>query len=83
MTYIHTPTGQVVEAVQWKKTNFKEIREITDRQVHNAGHGHLILRINKTSWVIYIGEWVIKTPDGQFHIHSNRYFEGHYWEVTK
>jgi hypothetical protein len=78
MKATHTPTGQVVEAVQWNKTNFKEVWNLTNGQVQQLKDGTLGLRIKGSLWPIAIGEWVIKTIDGQLHVHSDRYFEGIY-----
>jgi ribosomal protein L34E len=78
MTYIHTPTGQIVEAVQWKKTNFKEVWNLTNGQVQQSKTGVMGMRVKGSYWPIEFGEWIIKTPDGVLHVHSERYFEGHY-----
>ena len=82
MTYIHTPTGQIVEAVQWKKTNFKDVWALTNGQVQHSKTGVMGMRVKGSCyWPIEFGEWVIKTPDGDLHVHSERYFEGHYRSV--
>lgn len=78
MKATHKPSGQVVEAVQWNKTNFKEIWTLTRGQVQQLKDGTLGLRIKGSLWPVSVGEVVIKTLDGQLHVHSERYFEGNY-----
>ena len=75
MTYIHTPTGQVVEAVQWTGGSFKEIWDLTNGQVHKVGHKHLLLRINGGSWAVDIGEYVTKNESEELHVYSKEYFD--------
>jgi hypothetical protein len=78
MKSTHTPTGQVVEAIQWNKTNFKDVWTLTNGQVTQLKDGTLGLRIKGSLWPVSIGEYIIKTIDGQLHVHSQRYFEGNY-----
>jgi len=78
MKATHTPTGQVVEAVKWNKTNFKEVWNLANGQVQQLKDGTLGIRINGSLWPVSVGEYIIKTIDAQLHVHSEQYFEGYY-----
>lgn len=78
MKAIHTPTGQVVEARQWKGDNFKDLWNLANGQVQQLKGGTLGLSIKGSFWPVSVGEYVIKTIDGKLHVHSARYFDGHY-----
>ena len=75
MKAIHTPTGQVVEAVQWTGGSFKDIWDLTNGQVYKQGHKHLILRVNGGSWAVDKGEYVTKMESGELYVCTEKYFE--------
>jgi hypothetical protein len=74
----HKPSGQVIDSTQWNKTNFKEVWTLTNGQVTQLKDGTLGLRIKGSLWPVSVGEYIIKTIDGDLHVHSQRYFEGNY-----
>jgi hypothetical protein len=80
MKAIHTPTGHIVEAIQWKGDNFKEFWDFSGGSVKQLKNKALGIIIKGSLWPVSIGEYVIRTSDGNTHVHSARYFEGHYKE---
>jgi hypothetical protein len=80
MKAIHTPTGQIVEAVQWKGDNFEDLHKLTEgnlRPVRSIGHGHLLIDMGADggSWAVDKGEFVTKTEEGELYVYSSEYFK--------